>query len=192
MQAFQAIRTTFVPMREANIDTDQIIPARFLQKPRSGGCGSWLFHDLRENPTFVLNQPEYREAHALVAGENFGCGSSRENAVWALYDYGFRVVIAPSFGDIFYNNCLQNGLLPIRLTNVEKLLSASPAETVAVDLESQIVRFGNEHWNFDINPFAKHCLLNGIDELGYTLSRLDEIVAFEQNHESPRTEREDR
>lgn len=190
MQAFQAIQTTFVPIREANIDTDQIIPARFLQKPRRDGCGQWLFHDLRENPTFVLNQPEYREARALVAAENFGCGSSRENAVWALYDYGFRVVIAPSFGDIFYNNCLQNGLLPIRLprANVEKLLAASPAETIAVDLESQTVRFGEEQWSFDINSFARHCLLNGIDELGYTLSRLDEIVAFERKHESQEQE----
>jgi 3-isopropylmalate/(R)-2-methylmalate dehydratase small subunit len=184
MPAFQAIQTTFVPMPEANIDTDQIIPARFLQKPRRDGCGPWLFHDLRENPAFVLNQPVYRDARALVAAENFGCGSSRENAVWALYDYGFRVVIAPGFGDIFYNNCLQNGLLPIRLpgVNVEKLLAASPAQTIAVDLASQTVRFGEEEWNFDVNAFAKHCLLNGIDELGYTLSRLDEIIAFERNH----------
>ena len=129
MLAFQAIQTTFVPMREANIDTDQIIPARFLQKPRRDGCGPWLFHDLRENPAFVLNQPVYRDARALVAAENFGCGSSRENAVWALFDYGFRVVIAPSFGDIFYNNCLQNGLLPIALE-----LSIVPGQKLKVDL----------------------------------------------------------
>jgi 3-isopropylmalate/(R)-2-methylmalate dehydratase small subunit len=186
MQPFQPIRTTFVPMPQANIDTDQIIPARFLQKPRHEGCGPWLFHDLRENPAFVLNQPAYREAHALVAAENFGCGSSRENAVWALYDYGFRVVIAASFGDIFYSNCLQNGLLPVRLpkAEVDRLLAASPVETIAVDLESQMVLFREDRWTFDINPFAKHCLLNGIDELGYTLSRLDEIVAFERNLES--------
>jgi 3-isopropylmalate/(R)-2-methylmalate dehydratase small subunit len=184
MQAFQAIQTTFVPMREANIDTDQIIPARFLQKPRREGCGPWLFHDLRENPRFVLNQPAYRDAHVLVAAQNFGCGSSRENAVWALYDYGFRVVIAPSFGDIFYNNCLQNGLLPIRLppVHIDKLLAAPPTEMIAVDLESQTVKFGEEQWNFDINPFARHCLLDGMDELEYTLSRLNEIVAFEQNY----------
>ena len=158
-------------MTEANIDTDQIIPARFLQKPRREGCGPWLFHDLRENPAFILNQPAYREARALVAAENFGCGSSRENAVWALYDFGFRVVIAPSFGDIFYNNCLQNGLLPIRLAqvHVDKLLAASPGETIAVDLESQTVAFGQEQWKFDINPFAKHWLLDGIDELGVLL-----------------------
>src|ERR1700743_3195053 len=144
MLPFQPIRTTFVPMPQTNIDTDQIIPARFLQKPRREGCGPWLFHDLRENPAFVLNRAEYREARALAAAENFGCGSSRENAVWALYDYGFRVVIAPSFGDIFYNNCLQNGLLPIRLpqAGVDRLLAASPAEPIAVDLESQTVAFG--------------------------------------------------
>ena len=184
MQAFQAIQSTFVPMAEANIDTDQIIPARFLQKPRREGCGPWLFHDLRENPAFVLNQPAYRGARVLVAAQNFGCGSSRENAVWALYDYGFRVVIAPGFGDIFYNNCLQNGLLPVRLphVHVDKLLAAPPAEMIAVDLESQTVKFGDEQWNFDIDAFAKHCLLDGIDELGYTLSRLTEIVAFEQSY----------
>jgi 3-isopropylmalate/(R)-2-methylmalate dehydratase small subunit len=186
MQAFQTIRTTFVPIPETNIDTDQIIPARFLQKPRRDGCGPWLFHDLREDHAFVLNQPVYREARALVAAENFGCGSSRENAVWALYDYGFRVVIAPSFGEIFYNNCLQNGLLPIRLPreNVGTLLAASPLETIEADLESQVVRFKEERWHFDLNAFAKHCLLNGIDELGYTLSRLDEITAFERNYET--------
>jgi 3-isopropylmalate/(R)-2-methylmalate dehydratase small subunit len=188
MQAFQTIRTTFVPMSEMNIDTDQIIPARFLQKPRRDGCGPWLFHDLRESPSFVLNQPAYREARALVAAENFGCGSSRENAVWALYDYGFRVVIAPSFGEIFYNNCLQNGLLPIRLPhkNVGTLLAASPLEMIEADLESQTVRFQEERWHFDLNAFAKQCLLNGIDELGYTLSRLDEIIAFERNSETTR------
>ena len=182
MQALRTIQTTFVPMAQANIDTDQIIPARFLQKPRREGCGPWLFHDLREDPAFVLNQPAYRDARALVAAQNFGCGSSRENAVWALYDYGFRVVIAPSFGDIFYNNCLQNGLLPVRLPHaqVDTLLAASPAELIAVDLESQAVQFGEEQWSFAIDPFAKHCLLGGIDELEYTLSQLDVIVAFER------------
>ena len=121
MEPFEPLESTVVPMPESNIDTDQIIPARFLQKPRRDGCGPWLFHDLRYSPTgeensgFVLNQPRYRAARILVAGDNFGCGSSRENAVWALYDYGFRAVIAPGFGDIFFNNCLKNGLLPVRL-----------------------------------------------------------------------------
>jgi len=156
-------------MPQPNIDTDQIIPARFLQKPRKGGFGQYLFHDLAEDPGFILNQPAYRDAQVLVAGKNFGCGSSRENAVWALFDYGFRVVIAPSFGDIFFNNCLKNGLLPI-------VLDTPLGEKVKVDLESQTV---NGH-HFEIDPFAKHCLLNGIDELDYTLSLMKEITAFEQ------------
>src|SRR5580658_8948234 len=119
MEPFELLESTAVPMPEANIDTDQIIPARFLQKPRREGCGPWLFHDLRysstgtENPAFVLNEAAYRNARILIAGDNFGCGSSRENAVWALYDYGFRVAIAPRFGDIFATNCQKNGFLTI-------------------------------------------------------------------------------
>jgi 3-isopropylmalate/(R)-2-methylmalate dehydratase small subunit len=191
MQPFQSFEATFVSMPDANIDTDQIIPARFLQKPRRDGCGQWLFHDLRyspsgaENPGFVLNQEPYRAAHILVAGDNFGCGSSRENAVWALCDYGFRVVIAPGFGDIFYNNCLKNGLLPVRLPqpSIERLLAATPLKTVAVDLSAQTVTAGDARFDFEIEPFAKHCLLNGIDELGYTLSRMDEIAEFERQYE---------
>ncbi len=169
MQRFTTIESIVVPMLRPNIDTDQIIPARFLQKLRKDGFGQYLFHDLAEDPAFILNQPQYRGAQILVAGENFGCGSSRENAVWALFDYGFRVVIAPSFGDIFFNNCLKNGLLPIALEIV-------PAQRLKVDLESQTVN--GQH--FEIDPFAKHCLLNGIDELDYTLSLLKEIAAFEE------------
>jgi 3-isopropylmalate/(R)-2-methylmalate dehydratase small subunit len=191
MQPFQPLEATFVSMPDANIDTDQIIPARFLQKPRRDGCGPWLFHDLRnfpsgaENPGFVLNQEQNRAAQILVAGDNFGCGSSRENAVWALYDYGFRVVIAPGFGDIFYSNCLKNGLLPVRLpqSSIERLLAAAPLKTAVVDLSAQVVTAGDVRFDFEIDPFAKHCLLNGIDELGYTLSRLDEIVEFERQYE---------
>ncbi len=191
MDAFQHLETTFVPMPDANIDTDQIIPARFLQKPRRDGCGPWLFHDLRysaegvRNPAFILNQPALRGARAIVAGDNFGCGSSRENAVWALYDYGFRAVIAPGFGDIFYNNCLKNGLLPVRLPRpaIDSLLAARPAPPIAIDLAAQTVTAGGARFEFEIDPFAKHCLLNGIDELGYTLSRLDEILEFERHYE---------
>jgi 3-isopropylmalate/(R)-2-methylmalate dehydratase small subunit len=189
MQPFQSFEAAFVSMPDANIDTDQIIPARFLQKPRRDGCGQWLFHDLRhapsgvENPDFVLNREPNRAARILVAGSNFGCGSSRENAVWALHDYGFRVVIAPGFGDIFYNNCLKNGLLPVRLpqTSIEKLLAET--KTAAIDLSAQTVTAGDARFDFEIDPFSKHCLLNGIDELGYTLSRLDEIVEFERQYE---------
>ena len=179
-------------MPESNIDTDQIIPARFLQKPRRDGCGPWLFHDLRYSPTgeensgFVLNQRRYRAARILVAGDNFGCGSSRENAVWALYDYGFRAVIAPGFGDIFFNNCLKNGLLPFRLPRnvVDDLLAADSQQIVKVDLNAQTVSFGETQVCFEIDPFAKHCLLNGVDELGYTMTRMDEIADFERQYEA--------
>jgi 3-isopropylmalate/(R)-2-methylmalate dehydratase small subunit len=179
MKPFVSFATQTAPLPQANVDTDQIIPARFLQKPRREGCGPYLFHDLRANPEFVLNDVRYKEARVLVAGENFGCGSSRENAVWALYDYGFRAVIAPSFGDIFLNNSLKNGLLPIVLPAelVAHLLIATPV--IRVDLDSQTVSFEGDALKFEIDPFAKHCLLNGVDELGYTLSRLQEIEAFE-------------
>ena len=191
MEPFELLESTAVPMPEANIDTDQIIPARFLQKPRRDGCGPWLFHDLRQSPTgeenlaFVLNQPRYRAARILVAGDNFGCGSSRENAVWALYDYGFRAVMAPGFGDIFFNNCLKNGLLPVRLPRktVDRLLAADSEQVVKVDLTAQTVTFGDAQVGFEIDPFAKHCLLNGVDELGYTLTRMDEIAEFEREYE---------
>jgi 3-isopropylmalate/(R)-2-methylmalate dehydratase small subunit len=189
MESFRSFESTLAPMPESNIDTDQVIPARFLMKPRCDGCGPWLFHDLRFSPDgskksgFVLNQPRYCDARILAAGDNFGCGSSRENAVWALFDYGFRAVIAPGFGDIFFNNCLKNGLLPVRLSKdaIDKLVqSGSP---VRVDLESQTVTCETTQLSFEIDPFAKHCLLNGLDELGYTVSKLGEIVEFEQHYE---------
>jgi 3-isopropylmalate/(R)-2-methylmalate dehydratase small subunit len=191
MKPFESLTAAFAPMPDSNIDTDRIIPARFLQKPRGDGCGPWLFHDLRysstgaENPAFVLNGEPYRTARILIAGDNFGCGSSRENAVWALYDYGFRVVIAPRFGDIFYNNCLKNGLLPVRLEQhaIDGLLKSSREQTVRVDLAAQTIAAGDTLFDFEIDPFAKHCLMSGIDELGYTLSRLDEIAEFERHYE---------
>ena len=183
MERFERIESITVPFPRANVDTDQILPARFLQKPRGGGFGQYLFHDLRFHPDgserqdFVLNQPQYQGARILIAGANFGCGSSRENAVWALYDSGFRVIVALSFGDIFFNNCLKNGLLPIALP------WDSPATHLTVDLESQTVAApGEPATAFDVDPFAKHCLLNGLDELDYTLSRMGEIRAFEANY----------
>lgn len=179
-------------MARPNVDTDQIIPARFLQKPRDDGLGRFLFHDLRfrvdgtENPGFVLNQPGSRDARILVADANFGCGSSRENAVWALHDYGFRAVIAPGFGDIFAGNSLKNGLLPIRLPAevVSPLLARlheQPGLPIAVALAAQTVTLpdGTVH-AFEIDRFARHCLLHGLDELDYTLSRIADIAAFEQ------------
>jgi 3-isopropylmalate/(R)-2-methylmalate dehydratase small subunit len=194
MQPFTPIEASAAPFTQANIDTDQIIPARFLQKPRAGGFGQYLFHDLRfdgegaERPEFVLNQPEHRGAKMIVANVNFGCGSSRENAVWALHDYGVSVAIAPSFGDIFYTNCLKNGLLPVRLPEavvcgILARVAASPDLPIRVDLEAQTVELpGGETHHFEIDPFAKHCLLSGFDELDYTLSRRDEISAFEHRY----------
>jgi 3-isopropylmalate/(R)-2-methylmalate dehydratase small subunit len=194
MESFTHLESSAAPFFQANIDTDQIIPARFLQKPRSGGFGQYLFHDLRfdqsgaERPEFVLNQEAHRNTRMVVANVNFGCGSSRENAVWALHDYGVGVAIAPSFGDIFYNNCLKNGLLPVPLPEdvVADLLvkiAETPDLLIRVDLDKQTVTLpdGAVH-SFEINPFAKHCLLNGLDELDYTLSRRDEIAAFEHRY----------
>ena len=194
MRAFKNLKSAAAPFLQPNIDTDQIIPARFLPKPRSGGFGQYLFHDLRfdksgaERPEFVLNQPSHRGARVVVANVNFGCGSSRENAVWALYDYGVEVVIAPSFGDIFYSNCVKNGLLPVRLPEavVDDLLariSETPGLAIRVDLEAQTVTLpdGSKH-AFDIDPFAKYCLINGFDELDYTMSHRDEIAAFENRY----------
>ena len=182
------------PFSQPNIDTDQILPARFLHKPRSGGFGQYLFHDLRfdptgaERPEFALNRPHHRDARVVVANVNFGCGSSRENAVWALHDYGVEVVIAQSFGDIFYSNCVKNGLLPVRLpeavvTDLLARISETPDLAIQVDLEQQTVTLpdGSKH-AFEIDPFAKHCLINGLDELDYTLSHRDEIVAFENRY----------
>jgi 3-isopropylmalate/(R)-2-methylmalate dehydratase small subunit len=190
LKSFTSLEASAAPFFQPNIDTDQIIPARFLPKPRSGGFGQYLFHDLRfdpngaERPEFILNHPAHRDARIVVANANFGCGSSRENAVWALCDYGVTVVIAPSFGDIFYNNCMKNGLLPVRLPEpvVSKLLdriAEAPDVKIQVDLETQTVTLpdGATH-AFEIDSFAKLCLLKGLDELDYTLSHRDEIAAF--------------
>ena len=182
------------PIAETNVDTDQIIPARFLSRPRELGLGECLFRDLRfdaegkERESFVLNQDGFREAGIVVAARNFGCGSSRENAVWALADYGIRAVIAPSTGDIFHNNCLKNGILPALLPEevVDGFIAAlkeTPGTRIGIDLAAQLVTApdGTTH-RFEIDPFAKHCLLEGIDELSFTLSQEEEIAAFENRY----------
>ena len=194
MTPFIALTAPALPIAQPNFDTDQIIPARFLSRDRDLGLAECLFRDLRfdadgvERPDFVLNQPAFRASRIVVGERNFACGSSRENAVWALFDYGFRVAIAPSFGDIFRNNCLKNGMLPVALpaevvTDLLAQLAASPGAEVAVDLPSQIVTLpdGAQH-SFDIDPFAKHCLLNGVDEIGFTLEHAAEIAAFENRY----------
>ena len=191
---FTAINAVALPVLGHNLDTDQIIPARFLSRDRDLGLADCLFHDLRfapdgsEQAEFVLNQAPYRAARIVVGEHNFGCGSSRENAVWAFYDHGFRVAIAPSFGDIFRNNCFKNGMLPVVLPKaaVDRLLAdlqAEPGAQVQVDLPSQTVTApdGSIH-PFDIDPFNKHCLLHGVDEIAFTLEHAGEIAAFENRY----------
>ena len=194
MEPIKEIRSRTVVLPNDDIDTDQIIPARFLTTTTKQGLGNNLFNDWRydktgnERPEFVLNKPENRGATVLVAGNNFGCGSSREHAPWALLQYGFQTVIAPSFADIFYNNSLKNGLLLIKLDEkiVDRIfreVKATPGYRLAVDLEAQSVTTpGGETFSFDIAPFTKHCLLNGLDEIGLTLEHTDKIRAFEAQH----------
>lgn len=195
MECLTHLDAVAVPIAGINCDTDQILPARFLQKPRSDDFGQFLFRALRfgpdgaERPDFVLNQAPYRESRIVVANHNFGCGSSREHAVWALYDYGIRAAIAPSFGDIFFINCLKNGLLPIVLPESVVLplldtLCSRPGSRIAIDLPAQSATLpdGSIH-AFEMEPFAKECLLRGMDEIDYTLSHRDRIDAFERNHQ---------
>ena len=195
MEPLRLLEAPALPLGGANIDTDQIIPARYLQKPRSTDFGELLFRDVRRTPEggldphFALNDPTYAGARILVAGPNFGCGSSREHAVWALSDSGFRAVIAPGFGDIFRSNALKNGLLPIALDDavVESLLDdlrRAPGRPVKIDLVAQVVTLpdGSES-AFTVDAFARHCLIEGIDELDYTLSQIDRIRAYEARTE---------
>ncbi|ASW03450.1 3-isopropylmalate dehydratase small subunit [Paraburkholderia aromaticivorans] len=194
MDSLNYLDSAAVPIAAINCDTDQILPARFLQKPRSDDFGQFLFRALRfdqdgaERPDFVLNQTPYRESRIVVANHNFGCGSSREHAVWALHDYGFRAAISSSFGDIFFINCLKNGLLPIVLPEAVVLplldtLLASPGSRIAIDVPAQTATLpdGSIH-AFEMEPFAKQCLVRGMDEIDYTLSHQDRIDAFERNH----------
>jgi 3-isopropylmalate/(R)-2-methylmalate dehydratase small subunit len=191
MESFETLNAVAIPLAIANLDTDQIVPARFLWRKRHDGWGHLLFHDLRLHEDgspeagFILNEPFYQNAQILVADRNFGCGSSREHAVWALRDYGIKAVIAPSFGDIFANNCYQNGLLPVTLpgeavAGLFAVLAAVPRTLIAVDLDQQQVRYMGTPHRFDIAPFRKECLLAGTDEIGFTLNLADDIARFEQ------------
>jgi 3-isopropylmalate/(R)-2-methylmalate dehydratase small subunit len=194
MRPFNIHTGLLVPLDRANVDTDQIIPKQFLKRIERTGFGKFLFFDWRylddgaDNPDFILNLPEYRGASVLLARRNFGCGSSREHAPWALEDYGFRAIIAPSFADIFYNNCFKNGLLPIRLDEavVEDLFQRSakhPGYKLTVDLEKLEIRdeFGLK-LNFEVDDFRRHCLLDGLDDIGLTLKHEKEIAAYEHAH----------
>jgi 3-isopropylmalate/(R)-2-methylmalate dehydratase small subunit len=191
MKAFTTLTGLVAPMDRANVDTDQIIPKQFLKRIERTGFGEFLFWDWRkkadgsEDPNFELNRPEYKGAPILLARRNFGCGSSREHAPWALEDYGFRSVIAPSFADIFYNNCFKNGMLPIRLKEeqVDDLFQRAAAHKsykLNIDLSTQTI--SDDHGlklSFDVDPFRKHCLLNGLDDIGLTLEHEAKITAYE-------------
>ena len=192
MDKFTTLTGVAAPLRMINIDTDRIIPKQFLKTIKRTGLGEFLFNDLRYNPDgseveeFVLNRPAYRNAQIMIAGRNFGCGSSREHAPWALLDFGIRCVIASTFADIFYNNCFKNGILPITFPEeqVNMLLDAADAGSNAIfsiDLNTQRVTDPNgEIFEFKIDPFRKHCLFNGLDDIGLTLEKAAIIEAFEK------------
>lgn len=204
MEKFTLLDGLVVPLDRANVDTDAIIPKQFLKSIRRSGFGPNLFDEWRYldhgepgmdnstrplNPDFVLNQERYAGASILLTRKNFGCGSSREHAPWALEQYGFRAVIAPSFADIFFNNCFKNGLLPIQLNEdlVEQLfqfVQANVGARLSVDLERQILstKDGALSLHFDVDPFRKYCLLNGLDDIGLTLVHAEKIRAFEKKH----------
>jgi len=195
MDKFTQLTGVAAPLPMINVDTDAIIPKQFLKTIKRTGLGKSLFYELRytpdgaENPDFVLNQPAYRNAEILVAGDNFGCGSSREHAPWALKDFGIKCIIAPSFADIFYNNCFKNGILPIKLPqeDVDKLMDdANRGENarVTIDLEAQEIRGPDGGViAFEIDAFRKHCLLNGLDDIGLTLEKEDAIAAYEDKRQ---------
>jgi 3-isopropylmalate/(R)-2-methylmalate dehydratase small subunit len=200
MQKFETFRGIVCPLDRSNVDTDAIIPKQFLKSIKRSGFGPNLFDEWRYldhgepgmdnlarplNTDFVLNDSRYRGAQILLARENFGCGSSREHAPWALLDHGFRVIIAPSFADIFFNNCFKNGILPIALdvARVDALFAEASAESallMEVDLQQQQLRFADNSIGFDVDPFRKHCLLEGLDDIGLTLKQIDSIRAYEE------------
>lgn len=203
MQAFTQLNGLVAPLDRANVDTDAIIPKQFLKSIKRSGFGpnafdEWRYLDRGEpgmdnskrplNKDFVLNQPRYQGASILLTRENFGCGSSREHAPWALEDYGFRVIIAPSFADIFFNNCFKNGMLPIVLSAdvvdaLFKQVATSEGYALNVDLQAQTVTTpGGEVYSFEVDAFRKHCLLNGLDDIGLTMQKQDKIKAFEEKH----------
>ncbi|WP_322890172.1 MULTISPECIES: 3-isopropylmalate dehydratase small subunit [unclassified Yoonia] len=191
MQKFTKLSGIAAPMPLVNIDTDMIIPKQFLKTIKRSGLGVHLFDEMRrdqdgnEIADFVLNQPQYRDAQILVAGENFGCGSSREHAPWAIADFGITCVIAPSYADIFYNNCFKNGILPITLPQEQVDVLMKDAEKgsnarIEIDLEAQTITSSDgDVFHFEVDAFKKHCLMNGLDDIGLTLEKADAIAGFE-------------
>ena len=191
MEPFKKVKSIITPLDQVNVDTDQIVPKQFLKLVHKSGFGKFLFYNWRydenENikPDFVLNDSKYNNSKILVTGDNFGCGSSREHAIWALLDYGFSVVIAPSFADIFFSNCFKNGVLPISLDQkiVENL--QQELDTIEVDLEKQIIKTCSEEISFEIDPYKKKILLEGLDDIAQTLQFEDKISEFEKESKVP-------
>ncbi len=191
MEPFKPVSSVVTPLDKVNVDTDQIVPKQFLKLVQKSGFGKFLFfnwrYDENENKKsdFILNDPKYENSQILVAGDNFGCGSSREHAVWALLDYGFSVIIAPSFADIFYSNCFKNGILPITLEQklVEKLQQET--DVIKVDLENQIIETPSEEISFDIDSYKKKILLDGLDDIAQTFQYEDKISEFEKESKIP-------
>lgn len=198
MEKFTILIGVAAPLKQINVDTDKIIPKQYLKTIKRTGLGGGLFAEMRyrddgsENPDFILNKPAYRQAKMLVAGDNFGCGSSREHAPWALLDFGIRCVISTSFADIFYNNCFQNGILPIKVTpeELDKLFDDADRgsnATLSIDLAKQEIRGPDGGViKFDIDPFRKHCLLNGLDDIGLTMEKKSKIESFEKTNAEKR------
>ncbi len=199
MEKFTSLTGVAAPLPITNIDTDMIVPKQYLKTIKRTGLGSGLFAEMRykddgsENPDFVLNKPAYRNAKILVAEDNFGCGSSREHAPWALLDFGIRCVISTSFADIFYNNCFKNGILPIRVSREDLAKLMDDAErganaALSIDLEAQEIRGPDGGViQFDIDPFRKHCLLNGLDDIGLTMQRANKIESYEAKASAERS-----
>lgn len=199
MEKFDKLSGIAAPLRMINVDTDIIIPKQFLKTVKRTGLGINAFNDIRYNEDgsnkedFVLNKPAYKNASILITGENFGCGSSREHAPWAILDMGIRCIIAPSFADIFYNNSFKNGILPIALPQdqVDQLMDEAennPDAPLEIDLENQTIKRGNQFsFEFEIDPFRKHCLLNGLDDIGLTLEKKAHIKNFEQTDQEKRS-----
>ena len=191
MEPFKKVKSIITPLDKVNVDTDQIVPKQFLKLVHKSGFGKFLFYNWRydENekikPDFVLNDSKYNNSKILVTGDNFGCGSSREHAIWALLDYGFSVIIAPSFADIFFSNCFKNGFLPISLDQkiVEKL--QQEVDIIEVDLETQIIKTSSEEISFKIDPYKKKILLEGLDDIAQTLQFEDKISEFERESKVP-------
>jgi 3-isopropylmalate/(R)-2-methylmalate dehydratase small subunit len=181
MRAFRSVTSRAAVLDRPDVDTDQIMPKQFLKRIERTGFGEFLFFDWRKDPAFELNRPEAQGARILIAGRNFGCGSSREHAPWGLQDYGFDVIIAPSYGDIFRQNCLKIGLLPVQLTPEQVHELALRTGEITVDLEAQTAG----GYPFEFDPFQRHCLLEGLDEIGLTLSHGDAIAAYESSSTPP-------